>query len=161
MMFWLILKEKTRYPRHVSGESREIISKLLVKNPDRRLGSVADAEEVMEQPFFAVIDWNDLRRKRVTPPFKPELRDEEDTRYVDPEFANDDISLTPPSTRGRCLPQGQDHPDQHLCFSEFSYRNSGSLKSSGSLLSGTEPNVFSKEEINMDHKISVLSRKRL
>ena len=71
MMFWLILKEKTRYPRHVSGESREIISKLLVKNPDRRLGSVADAEEVMEQPFFAVMDWNDLRRKRVTPPFNP------------------------------------------------------------------------------------------
>ena len=35
MMFWLILKEKTRYPRHISGESREIISKLLVKNPDR------------------------------------------------------------------------------------------------------------------------------
>ena len=91
MMFWLILKEKTRYPRHISGESREIISKLLAKNPDRsvlyffsfiiyffltfrRLGSVGDAEEVMEQPFFAAIDWNDLKRKRITPPFRPEVR---------------------------------------------------------------------------------------
>jgi len=144
MMFWLILKEKTRYPRHISGESREIISKLLVKNPDRRLGSISDAEEVMEQPFFAAIDWNDLKRKRIIPPFKPELRDELDTRYVDPEFANDDISLTPPSSCGQCAFKGHhhqqdhlDHPDTHLCFSEFSYRNSGSLKSSASLLSGS------------------------
>ena len=40
----------------------------------RRLGSVGDADEVMEQPFFAAIDWNDLKRKRITPPFRPEVR---------------------------------------------------------------------------------------
>ena len=28
----------------------------------------------MEQPFFAAIDWNDLKRKRIIPPFKPEVR---------------------------------------------------------------------------------------
>ena len=99
MMFWLILKEKTRYPRHISGESREIISKLLAKNPDRsvlysstfvlhfllmlrRLGSVGDAEEVMEQPFFAAIDWNDLKRKRITPPFRPEVTYIPDLSYL-------------------------------------------------------------------------------
>ena len=73
MMFRLILTEKLRYPRHVSAEAREIISKLMNKNPDRRLGSVSDVDEVMEQPFFAPIDWSDLQKKRITPPFKPEV----------------------------------------------------------------------------------------
>jgi len=133
MMFRLIVTEKIRYPKHISAESREIISKLMTKNPDRRLGSLNDADEVMEQSFFADINWTDLQKKRITPPFKPVLSDELDTRYVDPEFENDDISLTPPSC-SRAVKAGQ---SDALCFSEFSYRNSGSLKSSTSLLSGS------------------------
>ena len=159
MMFRLIVTEKIRYPKHISAESREIISKLMTKNPDRRLGSLNDADEVMEQSFFADINWTDLQKKRINPPFKPvvrsfsehskvdilcfevlmtnyfsfQLSDELDTRYVDPEFENDDISLTPPSC-SRAVKAGQ---SDALCFSEFSYRNSGSLKSSTSLLSGS------------------------
>jgi len=130
-MYRLIVTEKVLYPRIVGPEARELISKLLTKNPDRRLGSVTDAEEVMEQPFFAAIDWSDLKKKRIIPPFKPELRDELDTRYVDPEFEQDDISLTPP-TCGRSL-----RPGDTLCFSEFSYKNSSSIKSAASILSGS------------------------
>jgi len=133
MMYRLIVSEKIKYPKHVSAESREIISKLMTKNPDRRLGSVSDAEEVMDQTFFAPINWSDLKKKRITPPFKPELVDEMDTPYVDPEFMDDDISLTPPSC-GLSVKPG--HNDT-VCFSEFSYRNSGSLKSSTSILSGS------------------------
>jgi len=130
-MYRLIVTEKVLYPRIVSPEAREFISKLLTKNPDRRLGSLTDAEEVMEQPFFAAIDWSDLKKKRLIPPFKPELTDELDTRYVDPEFEQDDISLTPPSC-GRSL-----RPGDTLCFSEFSYKNSSSIKSAASILSGS------------------------
>merc|ERR1711902_61289 len=130
-MYRLIVTEKVLYPRIVSPEAREIISKLLTKNPDRRLGSLTDAEEVMEQAFFAAIDWCDLKKKRIIPPFKPELTDELDTRYVDPEFEQEDISLTPPSC-GRSL-----RPQDTLCFSEFSYRNSNSIKSATSILSGS------------------------
>ena len=149
-MYRLIVTEKVLYPRIVSPEARELISKLLTKNPDRRLGSQTDAEEVMEQPFFAAIDWSDLKKKRIIPPFKPEVRivhissvtiltllflpqltDELDTRYVDPEFEQEDISLTPPGC-GRSL-----RPGDTLCFSEFSYRNSNSIKSATSILSGS------------------------
>ena len=73
-MYRLIVTEKVLYPRIVSPEARELISKLLTKNPDRRLGSQTDAEEVMEQPFFAAIHWSDLKKKRIIPPFKPEVR---------------------------------------------------------------------------------------
>ena len=60
-----------------------------------------------------------------------QLTDELDTRYVDPEFEQDDISLTPPSC-GRSL-----RPGDTLCFSEFSYKNSSSIKSAASILSGS------------------------
>jgi len=66
-MYRLIVTEKVLYPRIVSAEARELISKLLTKNPDRRLGSLTDAEEVMEQAFFAAIDWSDLKKKRIIP----------------------------------------------------------------------------------------------
>lgn len=131
MMFRMIVTEKVKYPRSISGEAREIMSKLLVKNPDRRLGSLNDAEEIMDHPFFAVINWADLQKKRITPPFKPELTDELDTRYVDPEFEYDDVSMTPPScNRSTKLGEG-------LCFSEFSYQNPNSIHSTASLLSGS------------------------
>jgi serine/threonine protein kinase len=67
MMFRLIVTEKVKYPKTFSSEAREIVSKLLIKNPDRRLGSINDAEELMEHPFFAVINWSDLKKKRITP----------------------------------------------------------------------------------------------
>merc|ERR1719312_1911383 len=129
MMFRLIVTEKVKYPKTFSSESREIISKLLTKNPDRRLGSINDAEELMEHPFFAVINWSDLKKKRITPPFKPELTNELDTRYVDPEFEDENISMTPPSC-SRAI-----KPGEVICFSEFSYQNPSSIHSAGSRLS--------------------------
>jgi len=137
MMFLQIVTEKTRFPRHVSQEARDIISRLLDKNPDRRLGSSKDADEVMEHPFFSEINWTDLGRKRITPPFKPELRGELDTRYVDQEFQNEDVTLTPPTCHFEAcqdLATAAAGGDT-LCFSEFSYRNSGSLRSSTSFRS--------------------------
>jgi len=145
VMFRLIVTEKVRYPRSIiAGDTREILSRLLVKNPDRRLGAgPSDAEEIMEHPYFSSIDWNELVKKRIIPPFKPELRDELDTRYVDPEFADERPSLTPPGTRcgsgcegadGRTL-QVTDH--SCLLFSEFSYQNPNSIHSGGSFLSSS------------------------
>ena len=59
------------------------------------------------------------------------MTDELDTRYVDPEFQEEDISLTPPRC-GRSL-----RPGDTLCFSEFSYKNPSSIKSAASILSGS------------------------
>jgi len=83
----------------------------------------------MEHPFFAVINWSDLKKKRITPPFKPELTNELDTRYVDPEFEDENISMTPPSC-SRAI-----KPGEVICFSEFSYQNPSSIHSAGSRLS--------------------------
>jgi len=134
VMFRLIVTEKPHFPRLIGGEARELLSQLLMKNPDRRLGGgPADAEDIMYHPFFANINWLDLDRKRLVPPFKPELRDAQDTRYVDPEFAGDSSELTPPGSAD-CRTMV---PGECLFFSEFSYQNPGSLHSRKSLLSAS------------------------
>jgi len=134
IMFRLIVTEKVRYPRALVGETRELLQQLLTKNPDRRLGGgPGDAEDIMHHAFFSSIDWCDLDKKRVTPPFKPELRDELDTRYVDPEFDGESSDLTPPSSHDcRTLVAGEG-----LFFSEFSYANPSSVHSRKSLLSAS------------------------
>eukprot|EP00121_Abeoforma_whisleri_P010422 Awhi_evm1s9611 len=50
-----------------------MLSGLLCKAPKQRLGaSKRDVEEIKEHPFFAVLDFDDVYNKRLTPPFKPE-----------------------------------------------------------------------------------------
>lgn len=134
VMFRLIVTEKVRFPGWLAGEVRELLVQLLVKNPDRRLGGgQGDAEDIMQHAFFATIDWTELERKRLIPPFKPELQGEADTRYVDPEFLDDCHQLTPPgSAEWRTLVAGE-----AIAFSEFSYQNPGSLRSRKSLLSAS------------------------
>ena len=43
---------------------QDIIAQLLVRNPEKRLGSRAGAEEVKAHPFFSEIDWGLLRNTR-------------------------------------------------------------------------------------------------
>lgn len=61
---------------------------LLNRNPKHRLGATRDAKELREHAFFSDIDWLELSRKNVAPPFKPSLTSETDTSNFDPEFTN-------------------------------------------------------------------------
>lgn len=80
---------KVRFPRDLlSLEGRNFVKGLLNRNPKHRLGAVHDAKELREHPFFADINWSELQRKNVVPPFKPKLSSETDTSNFDPEFTN-------------------------------------------------------------------------
>ena len=54
-------------------------------------------------PFFNSINWSDLEKKRITPPFKPQVVSETDTRYFDSEFTGESVELTPPDPRGALM----------------------------------------------------------
>lgn len=55
-------------------ETKDFISKLLIKDPVRRLGSgTMDAKEVRSHQFFKNMDWEDLFHKRIAPPFQPKV----------------------------------------------------------------------------------------
>jgi serine/threonine protein kinase len=53
-----IVKRQPHFPhRGVSPEGRDLISKLLIKDPTQRLGAQAGADEVRQHPWFADFDW--------------------------------------------------------------------------------------------------------
>ncbi|MGH0125753.1 UNVERIFIED_CONTAM: hypothetical protein FKN15_001587 [Acipenser sinensis] len=72
-------------------------SKLLRKNPEKRLGAgEQDAEEVKKQKFFQETDWEALLAKKVKPPFVPSIKDPTDVSNFDEEFTALPPVLTPP-----------------------------------------------------------------
>lgn len=77
-------------------DSISILERLLVREPDKRLGSgPSDAKEVMAHSFFRNINWDDLLNKRVQPPFIPILSKDTDVSNFDKEFTQETPKLTP------------------------------------------------------------------
>jgi len=91
-----ILADEPLYPIHMPRDSVSILQKLLTREPDLRLGSgPTDAQEVMSQPFFRNINWDDIYHKRVAPPFLPTIKSATDTSNFDSEFTSVTPVLTP------------------------------------------------------------------
>lgn len=97
VLFTLIMVEEVKFPRNISNDAKSLLSALLEKNPQKRLGGGPDdVKEIMAHPFFASINWNDLYHKKIVPPFKPQVTSDTDTRYFDSEFTGESVELTPP-----------------------------------------------------------------
>lgn len=91
-----ILADEPLYPIHMPRDSVSILQKLLTREPEHRLGSgPRDASEIMEQPFFRNINWDDIYHKRVEPPYKPQISSATDTSNFDSEFTTVTPVLTP------------------------------------------------------------------
>jgi len=120
-LFELILVEQVRFPLSLSDVAQSLLQGLLQKDPARRLGGgPRDAEEIKEHPFFAPINWEDLDAKKITPPFKPQVESETDTRYFDSEFTGESVELTPPENAP--LDSISEEPASY--FTAFSYQDS-------------------------------------
>jgi serine/threonine protein kinase len=91
-----ILADEPLYPIHMPRDSVSILQKLLTREPDQRLGSgPTDAQEIMSQPFFRNINWDDVYHKRIAPPFQPQISSATDTSNFDSEFTSVTPVLTP------------------------------------------------------------------
>jgi serine/threonine protein kinase len=116
-----ILQCYLRFPSRLSPEAKILLSGLLVKDPNKRLGGGPDDyREIQATAFFKPIDWEKLYHKEIEPPFKPQLSSESDTSYFDSvrhfipcaffashpwlaftfqEFTREAVQLTPPAAR--------------------------------------------------------------
>ncbi|XP_051507657.1 protein kinase C eta type-like isoform X1 [Myxocyprinus asiaticus] len=97
-LFESILNEEIIYASWLSANAIDILKAFLMKNPSRRLGCVvADGGEsaVTCHPFFTGIDWDKLNRRELEPPFKPRIKTAEDVNNFDPDFTQEDPTLTP------------------------------------------------------------------
>lgn len=91
-----ILSDEPLYPIHMPRDSVSILQKLLTREPELRLGSgPTDAQEIMSHAFFRNINWEDVRAKRVPPPFIPTIKNPTDTSNFDSEFTSVTPVLTP------------------------------------------------------------------
>ena len=61
----------------MSEAAKDIITKLLDKNPSHRLG-VNGVEEIKQHEFFKGLDWDAVYHKKLAPPFIPEVKGFED-----------------------------------------------------------------------------------
>ncbi|KAL8924587.1 MAG: hypothetical protein Q9172_002621 [Xanthocarpia lactea] len=91
-----ILADEPLYPIHMPRDSVSILQKLLMREPELRLGSgPTDAQEIMSHAFFRNINWDDFREKKVPPPFMPQISNPTDTSNFDSEFTSVTPVLTP------------------------------------------------------------------
>lgn len=95
-VFNAILTDEPLYPISMSKEAVDIIQKLLTRDAKLRLGSSErDAEEIMEHPYFADVNFDDVFHQRVTPPYKPDVSDPREAKCFEEEFTSQAAKLTP------------------------------------------------------------------
>ncbi|XP_063361130.1 putative protein kinase C delta type homolog isoform X5 [Cydia amplana] len=94
-LFWSICNEMPSYPRFLSTDSLNILTRLLDKDARTRLGGIECMHgDVRDQDFFRQIPWDRLERRELEAPFKPKVRHPLDTQYFDRAFTGERPRLT-------------------------------------------------------------------
>ncbi|KAL1516120.1 hypothetical protein ABEB36_000041 [Hypothenemus hampei] len=107
-----ILKTTPPIPESLGKDVADFISKLLVKDPRKRLGGgEEDAKELKRHPFFKNLDWNKLANKEIPAPFVPVIRNELDVSNFSEEF-----TTMPPTDSPAVVP-----PNYDKIFKGYSY----------------------------------------
>jgi serine/threonine protein kinase len=88
-LFEKIKKGTLEYPKYLSPKATVLLKGLLTKDPRRRLGSGPnDADDIKNQDFFGVMNWDKLMSGEVAPPWDPQINGSMDTSQFDNEFTN-------------------------------------------------------------------------
>ena len=111
-----IYLRKTYIPEKVGKTARDLIEKLFVSNPKKRLG-YKSADEVKNHPFFQGIDFDKVLRKEYKPPFVPKLNDDTDLRYFDENYTQ--LKVENENHEGKA---DEDEKDE-FNFEGFSYQD--------------------------------------
>ena len=95
-MYDMIKNNPVKFPKRItlSEEAKDVIKKLLEKNPKKRLGSQNGIEEIKKHPFFASIDFDLIVEKKIKAAFIPELTNDTDVQYFDEEFTNEEVGMS-------------------------------------------------------------------
>lgn len=117
VLFELILVEEIKFPARMSDVSKSLLSGLLTKDPEKRLGGGENgAETVKRHPFFDPIDWKEMYDRKIPPPFKPDIKGETDVSYFDTDFTSEKPMLTPPDEN-----DPKAHVGDNVHFNDFTF----------------------------------------
>lgn len=116
-----ILNHEFEIPAFVSSEAKDLVLKLVEKDPAKRIGcNAGGAEELKAHPFFRDIDWDKLYAKEITPPYIPKVKSNRDTTNFDEEFTSEMAAETPMETSALLKVHNGD-----AMFGGFSYTGEG------------------------------------
>ncbi|TMW58912.1 hypothetical protein Poli38472_007057 [Pythium oligandrum] len=99
-LFEKIRKGDLSFPKYLSPQAKDLLSRLLERDPTKRLGTGPDdAGEIKNHPFFAEIQWDPLALGQVPPPWRPTISGAMDTSQFDREFT--DMPVVSPDNTAR------------------------------------------------------------
>merc|ERR1711971_1314555 len=88
-VFDAIQSESPAFPHYFSAQSKDFISKLLVKEPEARLGmGPGGFDDIKCDPRFHDIDFDELMQRSVAPPWSPQIEGVLDFRYMPKSLLN-------------------------------------------------------------------------
>ncbi|OWZ05574.1 AGC protein kinase [Phytophthora megakarya] len=66
-----VLRSPLSFPDFISKEAKDLLRKLLSRNPVNRLGSLHGGSEIQEHAFFSRIDWEMITFREIQAPIQP------------------------------------------------------------------------------------------
>ena len=127
-----ICEQKLSLPYYLGPDAKDLLIRLLRKDPKKRLGGTTpkDLVALKKHRFFRNIDWAQLEKRAVDPPIKPFITDPEKAENFAWEFT--DLPLSPVVTR-REAPWGSssEGKEESNPFGGFSYVASQSVLDGG------------------------------
>jgi serine/threonine protein kinase len=120
-----IVKQKLILPYFLSPDAKDLLTRLLRKDPHKRLGYCMpkDLQTLKKHRFFRKIDWKKLEARELEPPIQPMITDPELAENFAPEFT--DLALSPMVTSKNPWPMSGSTKDD--LFGGFSFVASSSL----------------------------------
>ena len=81
LMYKNISENKLMFPEFFSEELKDLLKKMLNKNPNKRIGIENDKSDLKNHEFFRDINWDDIMKKKIKPPVEMvDVREEYDLK---------------------------------------------------------------------------------
>jgi serine/threonine protein kinase len=92
-LFFQIRTRNPTFHSYLSKESVDLLSRLLVKDPSKRL---TEPSQIKSHPFFkGYIDWKLMLSKALKSPYKPLLDSTDDTKHFDKQILSIPVKSPP------------------------------------------------------------------
>ncbi|KAF3923051.1 hypothetical protein ABW20_dc0104970 [Dactylellina cionopaga] len=116
-----INKQKLKLPFYLSPDAKDLLTRLLRKEPTKRLGykMPQDLATIQKHRFFRKIDWKKLERREVEPPIAPLITDPATAENFATEFT--EASFSPVVTRGSWWGRDGGKREEDVHFGGFSF----------------------------------------
>lgn len=119
LMFYRIINTTPSFPPQFSTEACDCIRSLLSVSEQDRLGAGSrGARDIMDTAFFSTIDFDKLLKRELVPPFKPDVVNEFDTKYVPKTYLQAEARDSEVDKK-----KGEVNPD----FEAFTFKGEGAM----------------------------------